>query len=152
MDKEFNLVMTDFEPLENVMLIDDDTISLYLTSKRINKDNFTKNIITHTSVNLAIEYLVTNIKDESKLPNLIFLDINMPGKDGWDFIEEFKKLHLPFKAPIFMLSSSDSILDKNKSAQYPNYVYGFFKKPLGIEDVLAIVHFFKDKPGFFYHK
>ena len=137
--------MTEFSPLQNVMLIDDDDISLYLTSRRIEKEGFAQNIIKHESVDAAIAQLQSNRSDKNLLPDLIFLDINMPRKDGWDFLEEYKSLELTYKAPVFMLTSSDAMMDKIKSSRYPGIVYGFFNKPLKVEDIMAVIHFYKDK-------
>jgi response regulator RpfG family c-di-GMP phosphodiesterase len=69
----------------------------------------------------------------------------MPRKDGWDFLEEYKSLELTYKAPVFMLTSSDAMMDKIKSSRYPGIVYGFFNKPLKVEDIMAVIHFYKDK-------
>ena len=137
--------MTEFSPLQNVMLIDDDDISLYLTSRRIEKEGFAQNIIKHESVDAAIAQLQSKGSDKNLLPDLIFLDINMPRKDGWDFLEEYKNLELTYKAPVFMLTSSDAMMDKIKSSRYPGIVYGFFNKPLKVEDIMAVIHFYKDK-------
>jgi CheY-like chemotaxis protein len=145
MFKNYLLVMTEFSPLQNVMLIDDDDISLYLTSRRIEKEGFAQNIIKHESVDAAIAQLQSNRSDKNLLPDLIFLDINMPRKDGWDFLEEYKSLELTYKAPVFMLTSSDAMMDKIKSSRYPGIVYGFFNKPLKVEDIMAVIHFYKDK-------
>jgi CheY-like chemotaxis protein len=143
--KNYLLVMTEFSPLQNVMLIDDDDISLYLTSRRLEKEGFAQNIIKHESVDAAIAQLQSNGSDKNLLPDLIFLDINMPRKDGWDFLEEYKNLELTYKAPVFMLTSSDAMMDKIKSSRYPGIVYGFFNKPLKVEDIMAVIHFYKDK-------
>ncbi len=137
--------MTEFSALQNVMLIDDDDISLYLTSRRLEKEGFAQNIIKHESVDAAIADLQNNRNDINKLPDLIFLDINMPRKDGWDFLEELKNLELAYRAPVIMLTSSDSMMDKIKSSRYPNYVFGFFNKPLKVEDIMALIHFLKSK-------
>lgn len=145
MFKNYLLVMTEFSPLQNVMLIDDDDISLYLTSRRLEKEAFAENIVKHTSVDSAIADLRKNQNNIEGLPDLIFLDINMPQKDGWDFLEEFKTLQLAYRSPIIMLTSSDSMLDKIKSSRYPNYIFGFFNKPLKVEDIMALIHFFKEK-------
>lgn len=145
MIKDYLLVMTEFSPLQNVMLIDDDDISLYLTRRRLEKEGFAQNIIMHESVDAAIEDLQNNKDDINRLPDLIFLDINMPRKDGWSFLEEFKTLELAYRAPVIMLTSSDSMMDKIKSSRYPNYVFGFFNKTLKVEDIMALIHLFKSK-------
>jgi CheY-like chemotaxis protein len=139
------LVMTNFLRLQNVMLVDDDDISLYLTERRLKKDGFTENIIKCTSVDDAIAYLFTNQYNLDLLPDLIFLDINMPKKDGWDFLNEYKAIELSYRAPVVMLSSSDSLIDKIKSTNYPGCVFGFFNKPLKVEDTMALISFINDK-------
>jgi CheY-like chemotaxis protein len=75
--------------LETVLCVDDDPITLMLCKKVIVKANFGKEIIFAQNGQEALE-LFDKIKTENnQVPQLIFLDLNMPVMNGWDFIENF---------------------------------------------------------------
>jgi CheY-like chemotaxis protein len=73
-------------PLNRIMIIDDDEVDTYTSKRVINENSFAREIVTATSVKEAMNYLSGN---RSKLPEIIFLDLNMPGLNGLDFLESF---------------------------------------------------------------
>ena len=73
-----------------------------------------------------------------KMPDVIFLDINMPIWDGWDFLDEIIKLELQHLFEIYMVSSSTNPYDKEKAESYP-MIKGFLTKPLEIEALKLIL-------------
>ena len=80
------------EKLNCVLLIDDDESTNFLHEIIINQSKITKQVIAHQSGSSALEYLQSKMNGEYPQPDLIFLDINMPGMNGWEFLEEYKKL------------------------------------------------------------
>jgi CheY-like chemotaxis protein len=75
-------------------------------------------------------------KDPNKLPDYILLDINMPIMNGWEFLDEYKRLNLdPLgKSKIYIISSSVFSNDINKARSYP-LVKDFISKPLNVEKI-----------------
>lgn len=123
-----------------VMLIDDNEIDNLINQKMIEAANITKNIYTHTGARSAIEFLRNieklNTIAKDVLPDVIFLDIDMPLMDGFQFLDEFEKLSedTKKKCNIVMLTSSINPQDVNKSKKY-NYVKKYINKPLTQENL-----------------
>lgn len=86
----------------------------------------------------ALDIIRKGLNDEpSLLPNLIFLDINMPIKSGWDFLLEYGELKksLPHPIPIIMLTSSVYQHDRERALTYAE-VSDYTLKPLTVSDLL----------------
>lgn len=79
------------------MLIDDNTIDLYLTSKIMTKNNFGEKIEKYTSAIKALTFLQENQADFNKLPQIIFVDIYMPQMSGFEFMLKYDKLSSDLK-------------------------------------------------------
>jgi len=119
---------------ESVMLIDDSEIDNFINQKMIEGHNFAERIYVHTGSKSALEFLLNFERahlPEELLPQLIFLDINMPIMDGFQFAEELQKasLNLYDKVKIVFLTSSLNPLDQ-KRAMAVRGVYSFLNKPL----------------------
>jgi CheY-like chemotaxis protein len=114
----------------SVMLIDDNELDITVNKKLIESENFSNHIITHTTAQSALDYLRKSA-NTTEIPNVIFLDIMMPGMDGFGFLDEFGRLDesIRKKAHIVMLSTSESFKDLNRANQNP-HVYKFLNKPL----------------------
>lgn len=125
--------------LDKILCIDDDTITLMLCKMVITKNSFSKEIAKASNGEDALNYfkiLQKNIiKDTSTiLPQLIFLDLNMPVMGGWEFInifstDEFSEFHT---IKIIILSSTIDPSDLEKSKKYP-MVLDFLPKPISKE-------------------
>jgi CheY-like chemotaxis protein len=120
---------------QNVMLIDDNEIDNLINQKMVEAAAITQNIFTHSGAKSAIEFLRNAEKlakaAASLLPEVIFLDIDMPLMDGFQFLDQFDKLSAETKkyCRIVILTSSINPQDMNKAKSYP-YVKKFLNKPL----------------------
>ncbi|MEM6358661.1 MAG: response regulator [Bacteroidota bacterium] len=125
----------------NVMIVDDDEISNFIYRKVIDGTGISKTINDFQQARVALDYLVSNLKHKSALPDLIFLDINMPVINGWGFLDEYRsniQPHLPKKIVICMLSSSVYKEDIERAKGY-SYVNEYISKPLTRDSLQKVV-------------
>jgi CheY-like chemotaxis protein len=124
------------EKLHNIMIVDDDEIYHLLFSEIIVLADVANKISPFLTVEESLNYL--NTTDD--LPELIFLDINMPGLDGWDFLKEFDKLNENIKNKVRIVMLSSSIFEEDRIKALQNkYVTEFVVKPINVEKVKSLV-------------
>jgi CheY-like chemotaxis protein len=129
--------MNNTSPSVSILLVDDDEINNFISIKLIKKALLTTEIMACLNGKYAIDQLVDiQRKDPAKLPDYILLDINMPIMNGWEFLDEYKRLNIdPLgKSKIFIISSSVFSNDINKARSYP-LVKSFISKPLSVEKI-----------------
>lgn len=91
-------MITGLQPkFETVMIIDDNTIDLYISSRLIIKNYFGKKVLEYSDAKEALEYLQDHKDNIAELPQVIFVDIYMPMMSGFEFLEEYDKLPLDLK-------------------------------------------------------
>lgn len=114
-----------------VMLVDDNDTDNFISKRIIEITGFAQRIEVRNSGKAALDYLRENQSNPDNIPNLIFLDINMPVVDGFVFLYEFDKFAdlVKSKARIIILSSSDNKRDIDKIVNN-NHVINFITKPL----------------------
>jgi CheY-like chemotaxis protein len=118
---------------ELVLLIDDDEAVNMLNTIILRKSGLAENIVAVQSGEKGLEALM-GFQTENRWPGIIFVDINMPGICGWEFIDRFKKEFQQFKhrCLICVLSSSLDPRDR-ENAKKSDMVDTFLSKPLSID-------------------
>lgn len=123
-----------------IMLVDDNPDDNFFHEREVKRNNPENLVITKNSGAKALEYLKSQ-KGAGTHPDLIFLDINMPGMNGWEFLEEYNRLDKEFqiRSIIIILTTSENPDDIAK-AQGLSSVSDYRSKPLSEEimkDILS---------------
>lgn len=132
--------------LKNVLLIDDSESDNFYHARKIKKLGISDNIHISFSGEEALQYLKSELDGKHPQPTLIFLDINMPGMNGWEFLEEYEKLEVAQQGEIVLTMLSNSIDERDRQrAQDFKTVRGFYSKPLNENYLYTILEsHFKD--------
>jgi CheY-like chemotaxis protein len=120
--------------MNQVLIIDDDEVDFMIYSRVIKLGKHSDKINYKSSAEGALEYLQSIQNNPELWPKYIFVDINMPGMDGFTFIEKYTIDYYPTfpDTKIFMVSSSDDFRDKERAGSL-TAINGFITKPLTIE-------------------
>lgn len=133
--------------LNCVLLIDDDEPTNFLNKMIIEETGRVAEVKVVQSARDALEYLAGRNAPKPPTPELIFLDINMPAMDGWEFLERYALLSPEQKASIIvvMLTTSFNPEDEER-ARGINYISGYKNKPLTAEVMSEIIdEYFSDR-------
>ena len=127
--------------MKRIMIIDDDEIvgfCIKTTTKQFNKTCEFKEFKNGLT---AYEYLSHSINNKNLLPDIIFLDINMPIMNGLEFLETYSNLYDSLvKRPQLYLLTSSTITSEIERAFNTKMVSQYFEKPLRLEELRMIVN------------
>jgi len=115
---------------KNIVLVDDNDIYNFIMMKLIKNVNADHTVHTFTYPEEALESLA------EINPDIIFLDLNMPILDGWEFLQGMEERNLNYKT--YILSSSTNQSDMERSAHYKN-VIGYLIKPVKEEKLAELL-------------
>ncbi|MCB9231795.1 MAG: response regulator [Bacteroidia bacterium] len=120
--------------LKSILLIDDDEPTNFLHKLVIERLDCAEEIIVHQEAARALEFLKTPRNGTFAQPDLIFLDINMPAMNGWEFLDAYHQLpgEQRGKVVVVMLTTSLNPDDQTRAATIHD-IRGFLSKPLSME-------------------
>jgi CheY-like chemotaxis protein len=125
---------------KKVCIVDDDMMVQFTIKKMIQAIIAPENIMSFTDGEAIYEYLLKNADKAEALPDVMFLDLNMPYMDGWEFLNNYAALKpkLAKDFTIYVLSSSVADMDV-QAAKANEYVKDYIHKPISrarIEEIL----------------
>lgn len=137
--------------LSCILLIDDDEPTNFLNRMTLEQVGCADHIQVIQSGQDALDFLARKGKyayePDCPHPDLIFLDVNMPAMDGWEFLEKYRLLQPEQKAPIVMIMLTTSLNpdDEAKAKAIPE-ISGFENKPLRADRLRELLkNYFPDK-------
>lgn len=127
------------EVLKNVMLVDDDYATNYLHQLFLEESGRVENVLVAKSADEALAILKEGF-ETGQVPEIIFLDINLPAKNGWEFIDEYSEIvgEVSNNSKVIMLSTSENPRDMEKSKEY-KLIKEYRIKPLSVPIINEIV-------------
>lgn len=126
--------------LKHILLVDDDDACNFFHTHLIEKLEFAEEVKAVSNGAEALDYLRTVVNGNYPRPDVIFLDINMPKMNGWDFLEEYEKLEPEQKAQmiLIMLSTSFNSEDRDRALANGN-VKDFANKYLNKDSLSTLL-------------
>lgn len=107
-----------------ILLIEDNQLDVFIHHRMMELTRFARETKVCSSADEALDYL----KNTEQLPDVIFLDLHMEGKNGFQFLDEVAELKAS-SVPTLMLTSSIDPDDQARLMKY-NQVFGFYSKPI----------------------
>jgi len=128
------------EKIREILLIDDNEADNYLHSLIIEEVDCAEQVTAVNNGKEAIKYISQLLEEGKNWPELIFLDINMPVMDGWEFLDAYNELKGIEEHPkIIMMLTTSLNPDDRSTAEENKRVTSFMNKPLTIESLTAII-------------
>lgn len=130
------------EKLSSILIIDDDPTTIYLQKRLIENFGVSHQVeVAHSGeegLQLIWHYIQT--QSEDKIPRLIFVDLNMPFMDGFEFLEAYRRLNFENKDSVVVsvLTSSFSRSDINRVKEY-QVADEYVVKPITKEKMMGIM-------------
>jgi CheY-like chemotaxis protein len=115
-----------------IWLIDDDEIFCFSVERIIEISNFSKEVRCFPNGLVALDAIRELETNFGKMPDIIFLDVNMPILDGWQFLDNIKNCPIAEHLNIYMLSSSIDSIDLQRANEY-HMVRKYIAKPISVK-------------------
>lgn len=123
----------------NFLMIDDNPVEHLIMQRLFDKFHLFPGARHSTDARLSMNLITNGGITTGTLPDVIFLDLNMPGFSGWDFLEEFNLLYKKMKKPVdvYIISSSINPEDRQLVNKY-DFVKAMISKPIKVETLLNL--------------
>ena len=126
--------------MRKLVFIDDDPIDHFLMKHILRGKNYFDTTTYTIYGSLVLDYIEEHKSEPEKLPDMIFVDLNMPLFSGWDFLKRMEQMRheISKDIPVFVISSSLRPDDKATSSKY-SFVQDFISKPVNSQEIKRIV-------------
>ncbi|HMU46849.1 MAG TPA: response regulator [Chitinophagaceae bacterium] len=122
-----------------ILLVEDNEGDVVLTLEALKEANMDKNVGVIRDGESALQYLK---QENSELPDLIMLDINLPRIDGIEVLAQIKSNNTLKAIPVIMLTTSNA--ESDIVASYSNYANCYITKPVGLKNFMDVIMTIKE--------
>ena len=135
--------------MQRIFLIDDDKVLNFAHEKMLRLAGFEHTVTSFTSAIPAINTIEEALATNGLLPDLVFLDLQMPGMDGWAFLDKLYEMQpgLPASMKIYMLSSVITGVEVKRAEDHSS-IDGVIQKPLTLEKLKMLFSTMQSKNFF----
>jgi CheY-like chemotaxis protein len=134
------------DKIKEVWIVDDDNMFRIFLKSILNKSEAFEEINSFENGSFAIDELKSRIEKKAYIPSIIFLDINMPIMNGWEFMEAFANLKANLNTPVEIYISSSSIAKEDTdNAKNNTNIKGFLTKPIKLETINEVVQKYRSQ-------
>lgn len=125
--------------MKKLVVIDDDPIDHFVMKHALRGNDYFDTTTYTIYGSLVLDYIEENKSKPDKLPDVILLDLNMPGFSGWDFLDRMQEMSSDIRKNIkvHVLTSSIRPTDKEHAEQYP-FVRSFISKPFEANAITSL--------------
>jgi len=123
-----------------ICIVDDDDVYQFTITKSIQSQKLAKKILAFSDGEEALQFMIDNLAQADNIPDIIFLDINMPKMNGFEFMENFVKIKPNVGKPVevFMVSSSVDPKDLERAKEISE-ISDYIVKPIYSEQIASII-------------
>jgi CheY-like chemotaxis protein len=129
--------------INTVMLVDDDDICNFVTKEIVDDMGIAREVCIamngQQALDIISERAVNSETNGFFKPLLIFLDINMPVMDGFEFLEEFEQLDEALREQVYIVMLTSSTNDDDIQKAKLHTISGYIPKPLTEEKLKEVV-------------
>lgn len=124
--------------LKHLLLVDDDPTTNFFNSHLIKKMDVFDHIHVATNGQEALD-LILDLKANNEVPDMIFLDINMPIMNGFEFLQEYEKLEDDIHSVVVCMLTTSLAHEDLIKAQSFEMLNDYIDKPLYKEKIIELV-------------
>lgn len=121
---------------KKVMVVDDDAIHTEIVEAQLKETGLTDHILIFHQSEEALRFLRDSSAEQ--LPDVLFIDVNMPDMNGWDFLHNYADLPHRQNISVYMVSSSTARREKERASAEP-HVEAYLHKPLTSQQLVGIL-------------
>jgi len=122
--------------VRQILVVEDNQGDVLLVEVALREAGLQFELIHIADGEKAMSYLCTLANGNASPPDLVFLDLNLPKRDGWEVLEALRSLPLEHQVPVFILSSSNAPQDRERAERL--CVAKYISKPSTLDEFLAI--------------